>query len=165
MNPDICNIHPQIRIYVYALADPRRSAGSDWIWSRTPRCSPPGGAARVPDFKTLRWLDHHLWKEDPDPQNLVSCLNTTIWDGIMAQDPEPALLPLGGAAQGPDPNPDGGPDPNSVLNKENCYFLCWKNPGSLFWARKSPCGRAHTHSLFLMHRRPLESKYSEASLA
>ena len=42
MNPDICNIHPQIRIYVYALADPRRSAGSDWIWTRIPHCSPPG---------------------------------------------------------------------------------------------------------------------------
>ncbi len=88
-----------------------------------PRAPPtPRGAAWVADFRTLRWLDHHLWKEDPDPQNLVSCLNTPIWDGIMAQDPaqdpEPALLPLGGAARGPDPNSDAGPDQNSVLKTQ-----------------------------------------------
>ena len=131
MNPDICNIHPQIRIYVYALADPRRSAGSDWIWTRTPRCSPPRGAARVPDFKTLRWLDHHLWKEDPDPRNLASCLNTPIWDGIRIQTPTEVRIQI------------------LCCKHKNYYFLCCKNPGSLFWARKKPLrARSHTLSIF-----------------
>ena len=132
MNPDICNIHPQIRIYAYALADPRRSAGSDWIWTRTPRCSPPRGAARVPDFKTLRWLDHHLWKEDPDPQNLASCLNTPIWDGIRAQDPDP----------------DGGPDPNSVLQTQKLLFSMLQEPRvAILGSEKAPAG-ALAHTLY-----------------
>ena len=76
-----------------------------------PALLPPRGAARVPDFKTLRWPDHRLWKEDPDPQNLVSCLNIPIWDGIQAQDPDPALLPARGAARGPGPNPPPGLHP------------------------------------------------------
>ena len=32
---------------------------------------------------------------------------------------------------------------------KNCYFLCWKNTGSLFWARKKPLrARSHTLSIF-----------------
>ena len=39
-------------LYVYALADPRRSAGSDWIWSRTPRCSRGSGSKFCVDDTT-----------------------------------------------------------------------------------------------------------------
>ena len=113
-----------------------------------PRAAPPRGAARVPDFKTLRWLDHHLWKEDPDPQNLASCLNTPIWDGIRAQDPDPALLRLRGAARGPDPNPDGGPDPNSVLKTQKLLFSLLKEPRvAILGSEKAPAG-ALTHTLY-----------------
>ena len=114
-----------------------------------PTLLPPRGAARVPDFKTLRWLDHHLWKEDPDPQNLASCLNTPIWDGIRAQDPDPALLPLRGAAWGPDPNPDGGPDPNSVLKTEKPIFSRLKEPRVAILGSEKPLrAREHTWLIF-----------------
>ena len=111
-----------------------------------------GFGVGVPDFKTLRWLDHHLWKEDPDPQNLVSCLNTPIWDGIMAQDPaqdpEPALLPLRGAARGPDPNPGGGPDPNSVLKTQKLLFSMLKEHRvAILGSDKAPAG-APTHTFY-----------------
>ena len=68
MNPDTSNIHPQIRIYVqYTLADPRRSAGSGWIWIRILRCSSRGAQRGVRIFRPSdRWI-HHLWKEDPTP--------------------------------------------------------------------------------------------------
>ena len=97
-----------------------------------PALLPPPGAARVPDFKTLRWLDHHLWKEDPDPQNLASCLNTPIWDGIRAQDPDP----------------DGGPDPNSVLKTQKLLFSMLKEPRvAILGSEKAPAG-ALTHTLY-----------------
>ena len=112
-----------------------------------PALLPPRGTARVPDFKTLRWLDHHLWKEDPDPQNLASCLNTPIFDGIRAQDPDPAL-PLQGAARGPDPNPDGGPDPNSVLQTQKLLFSMLQEPRvAILGSEKAPAG-ALTHTLY-----------------
>ena len=134
MNPDICNIHPQIRIYVYALADPRRSAGSGWIWIRTPRCS-PSGAQR--GFRISRPSDgrvHHLWKEDPDPQNLASCLNTPIWDGIRAQDPDP----------------DGGPDPNSVLKTQKLLSSMLNEPRvAILGSEKAPAG-ALAHTLYFL---------------
>ena len=69
-----------------------------------PALLPLGGAAQGPDFKTLRWLGPPPLEGRSRPQGLVSCLKTPIWDGILAQDPDPALLPLGGAARGLDPN-------------------------------------------------------------
>ena len=39
------------------------------------------------------------------------------------------------------------------------------NTGLLFWARKKPLRGVHTHSLFLIPRRSLQSQYSEARTA
>ena len=65
-----------------------------------------------------------------------------------AQDPEPALLPLGSAARGPDPNPDGGPDPNSVLKTQKLLFSMLKEPRvAVLGSEKAPAG-ALTHTLY-----------------
>ena len=66
----------------------------------------------------------------------------------MAQDPDPALLPLGGAARGQDPNSNGGPDPNSVLNTQKLLFSVLKEPRvAMLGSEKAPAG-ALTHTLY-----------------
>ena len=75
-------------------------------------------------------------------------MNMPMWDGIMAQDPEPALLPRRGAARGPDPNPDGGPDPNSVLKTQKLLFSMLKEPRvAILGSEKAPAG-ALTHAQY-----------------
>ena len=68
-----------------------------------PALLPRRGAARVLDFKTLRWLGPPPWEGNPDPQDLVSGLSRPIRGGIGAQDPDPALLPRGDAVRGQGP--------------------------------------------------------------
>ncbi len=66
----------------------------------------------------------------------------------MAQDPDPALLPLGGAARGPDPNLDGGPDPNSVLKTQKLLFSMLQEPRvAILGSEKAPAG-ALAHTLY-----------------
>ena len=68
-----------------------------------PALLPLRSAARVQDFRTLRWLGPPPFEGNPDAQDLVSGLSRPIWGGIGAQDPDPALLPRGGAARGQGP--------------------------------------------------------------
>ena len=68
-----------------------------------PALVPLRSAARVQDFRTLRWLGPPPFEGNPDAQDLVSGLSRPIWGGIGAQDPDPALLPRGGAARGQGP--------------------------------------------------------------
>ena len=139
MNLDICNIHPQIRIYVYALADPRRSAGSGWIWIRTLRCSSSGAQRGVRISRPLDgWIQPLEGRSSP--KDLASCLNMPIWDGIMAQDPaqdlEPARVTHRGAPRGAGTNPRGGADPKylfkkpkQILKKDKPPFYKWFTDG------------------------------------
>ena len=71
----------------------------------------------------------------------------------MAQDPspdpEPVLLPLGGAARGPDPNPGGGPDPNSVLKTQKLLLSMLEEPRVAILGSEKPLrARSHTLSIF-----------------
>ena len=74
-----------------------------------PRPAPPPGRSAGSRDQDPQMAGPPPLEGRPDPPNLVSCLNTPIWDGIRAQDPDPALLPRGGAARGPGPNPALGP--------------------------------------------------------
>ena len=91
MNPDICNIHPQIRIYVYALADPRRSAGSGWIWIRpctaSPRRRSAGSRFQDPQMAEPTTFGRKIL--------LISCLSTPIWDGAKLRIRTLHCSPLG----------------------------------------------------------------------
>ncbi len=64
------------------------------------------------------------------------------------KDPDPALLPRRGAARGPDPNPDGGPDPKSVLKAQTQLFSMLQEPRVAILGSGKALAGALAHTLY-----------------
>ena len=86
--------------------------------------------------------------QDPDPVLLPLRGAARGPDPMAQRTPDPALLPLGGAAWGPAPNLHGGLDPHSGLEAiKTTIFYAARTQGRYFGHGKAPAG-APTHTLY-----------------